>query len=96
MDLSMPRVNGVEAARAIRSLEAVERLSACPIIALTANVMPEDRARCLAAGMTLFLGKPVRKADLIAALEAALNAAPASRRSAPKPQVGRATLERRA
>jgi signal transduction histidine kinase/CheY-like chemotaxis protein len=77
MDLSMPTMNGIEATRAIRAFEAAQGLPRRPVIALTANVMQEDRARCLAAGMTSFLGKPVKKADLIAALEAEIVAAAA-------------------
>lgn len=56
MDMQMPRVNGIDATRAIRALS--DRADV-PILAMTANVFDEDRARCLAAGMNDHIGKPV-------------------------------------
>jgi two-component system sensor histidine kinase/response regulator len=64
MDCQMPRMNGVEAALAIRAEEGGRRRA--PIIALTAGAMPEDRDRCLAAGMDDYVSKPFRKGDLLA------------------------------
>ena len=64
MDCQMPRMNGVEAALAIRAEEGGRRRA--PIIALTAGAMPEDRDRCLAAGMDDHVSKPFRKVDLLA------------------------------
>ena len=55
MDISMPKMNGLEAAQGIRSKET-ERT---PIIALTAYTYPEDIRRCMEAGMDDFLPKPV-------------------------------------
>jgi len=65
MDLSMPVMDGLTATRKIRISEKVTGKKPVPIIALTANAMAEDKDRCLEAGMSGYLAKPVRKADLL-------------------------------
>ncbi|MEE2691735.1 MAG: response regulator [Pseudomonadota bacterium] len=64
MDISMPVMDGFEAARRIRKTEAAHGLSRTPIVAATAHVLDEDRRSCAEAGMDDFLAKPVRKAAL--------------------------------
>ena len=69
MDCHMPRLDGWEATRRIRSWAsktdpARRRAAAIPIVALTAAVLPEERQRCVDVGMNEFLGKPVKLEEL--------------------------------
>ena len=68
MDMQMPGVDGLQATRAIRAraVAATDPRPAPPIIALTANAMQGDAERCLEAGMSDFLAKPVRRDTLVA------------------------------
>jgi signal transduction histidine kinase/CheY-like chemotaxis protein len=68
MDISMPEMDGRDAARAIRAAEAEGRLSAVPIIALTAHAMDGDADGILAAGIDRYMTKPLRKAEILDAL----------------------------
>lgn len=70
MDVRMPVVDGLAATRAIRAMDAPMR--DVPILAVTAEAMPEDAARCLAAGMDGHLAKPITAAKLYEAIETAL------------------------
>jgi len=70
MDLHMPGMDGLEATRQIRAIEAETNAPRMPILALTANASAEDREECLAAGMDGFLVKPLDRERLAAALAA--------------------------
>ncbi|RQO79909.1 response regulator [Acidovorax sp. FJL06] len=72
MDMQMPEMDGLEAARRLRAQPALARL---PIVAMTANALAEDRARCQAAGMDDFIAKPIEPASLWRVLRRFLAAA---------------------
>ena len=75
MDVQMPELDGLEATAAIRARER-ESGAHLPIVAMTAHAMKGDRERCLAAGMDDYVAKPVRPAELYAALERAAGRTP--------------------
>jgi len=71
MDVRMPNMDGLEATRRIRSIPGTgEELS---IVAMTADAMPEDVARCLAAGMNAHMAKPINQAGLLTMVNRALS-----------------------
>jgi two-component system, sensor histidine kinase len=70
MDIKMPRMDGIAATRAIRALEGC--LATTPIVALTANVDPEDARSYLAAGMCCVVEKPIKPDRLLQAINLAL------------------------
>lgn len=70
MDIHMPELDGVEAARAIRALPG--RVAGTPIVALTANAMVADRDLYLAAGMNDYVSKPVNPRRLREAIDSAM------------------------
>ena len=82
MDMQMPVMDGLSAAREIRRREAAEGLARTPIIALTANVMSHQIRDYLAAGMDNHVAKPIEAARLYETLEQTLTAAEARRRAA--------------
>ena len=69
LDVQMPVMDGLTAARAIRKAEKAENRPATPIIGLTANAMTEDIARCHEAGMNAHVAKPIDWTELFAALD---------------------------
>jgi signal transduction histidine kinase/DNA-binding response OmpR family regulator len=68
MDVQMPVMNGLEAARRIRALPD-PRLAAVPIVAITANAMRGDDEICFAAGMDGYVTKPIAAAALLEAVQ---------------------------
>ena len=69
MDLSMPKLDGIETTRRIRALEQEMDRKPVSIIALTGYVSDIDRARCLEAGMQGHMSKPFRLEGLSALLQ---------------------------
>ncbi|MGR3698608.1 MAG: ATP-binding protein, partial [Roseovarius sp.] len=66
MDVSMPGMDGYQATGLIRTQEAALDLPPAHVVAVTANVLEQHRQEAHLAGMDGFLGKPLRKADLVA------------------------------
>lgn len=64
----MPRRDRFETTRVLRQKEAKAGVAPCPVLAFSAMVLPDERQKALDAGMTETLHKPIRKADLIAAI----------------------------
>lgn len=89
MDISMPEMDGMEATRLIRALP--QPFASVPVIAMTAHAIREDRQRFLAAGMDGYLTKPVRRAQLQAALAGVAARKPAAL-AAPAPAAGPSPL----
>jgi two-component system sensor histidine kinase/response regulator len=79
MDMQMPVMDGISATEAIRVSGRHARL---PIVAMTANAMPQDRQKCLDAGMNDFVVKPIDPEDVTAIL---------LRWVRPRPQLARPT-----
>jgi CheY-like chemotaxis protein len=69
MDVQMPRMDGLEATRRLRDEPAFRYT---PIIALTALAMPNDRERCLAAGMDDYISKPINLKALVKIIQSCL------------------------
>jgi PAS domain S-box-containing protein len=71
LDVHMPELDGLQVVQAVRERESITG-GHLPIIGLTARSRKEDRERCLAAGMDDFQTKPIRPADLLAAIDRVL------------------------
>lgn len=67
MDMQMPEMDGLQAARIIREEEKEGNYT--PIVAMTANVLDQDREKCYDAGMDDHLAKPFRRDDLLSVIE---------------------------
>lgn len=79
MDLRMPVTDGIAAIRAIRAEERSAGRGRTPMLVLSANTSPDDRAASAAAGADGHIAKPIRVEALFAALEGALADLPAAR-----------------
>jgi len=75
MDCLMPRLDGPAATRIWRERERSIACPRTPIVALTANAMAEDRARCMEAGMDDLIAKPIQLPVLTSLLAEHLHAA---------------------
>ncbi|MGP9765888.1 ATP-binding protein [Halomonas sp. AOP13-D3-9] len=64
MDMQMPKLDGTETTQRWRDYEAVHQLAKLPIVAMTANVMPEHRERCMQSGMDDMIHKPFTRDEL--------------------------------
>jgi PAS domain S-box-containing protein len=78
MDVQMPVMDGLQASRAIRAIEASMGWPRTPIIALSASVLPEDRTAAIEAGMDGFAVKPVELPQLMAEVARVCHLAPAA------------------
>jgi PAS domain S-box-containing protein len=76
MDRQMPVMDGLTATRSIRAWEHANERPPTPIIALTAAALKGDREKCLAAGCTAFLTKPIKQEVLLQAIKEHWRAAP--------------------
>ncbi len=72
MDWQLPEMDGLEATRRVRALEAASGGRRVPIVAVTANAMQGDREKCLAAGADEYLTKPFRVEHLRAVMNRVL------------------------
>ena len=93
MDIMMPVMDGYETIRAIR---AIDRFATLPIIAVTVKTTDGERQRCLDAGASDYISKPVDTIEFLAVVEPWLptNLTPAAPRSRPS-NASRPTLDRR-
>lgn len=69
MDIRLPGIDGLEATRRLRSDPGT---AAIPIVAVTAQAMPEDEARIMAAGCQAYLPKPLRFTEFVSVVEGLL------------------------
>ncbi len=68
MDVQMPIMDGLKATQKIREIEKSTNTHT-PIIAVTANAFPEDRERCMTAGMDDYISKPFQPEDLLSKIK---------------------------
>ena len=88
MDRQMPVMDGLTATRKIRAWEQENHRAPTPIIALTASALKGDREKCLAAGCTAFLTKPIKQEVLLQAIKEHVIAARAQSMQMDRPNDG--------
>jgi len=76
MDRQMPVMDGLTATRAIREWEQANHRPPTPIIALTASALKGDQEKCVAAGCTAYLTKPIKQEVLLQAIQEHSTVAP--------------------
>jgi len=69
MDIQLPGMNGIQALKKMREIEATR---AIPVLAFTASVMPQDRREIMDAGFDGFVAKPINLKEFVAAIAKAL------------------------
>jgi CheY-like chemotaxis protein len=82
LDMQMPELDGPDAARAIRAVEAQTGRQRTPIVALTANALPHHVAACMVAGMDGHVAKPLQPQALYETLAEVLASGPDGVRTA--------------
>lgn len=87
MDIYMPIKDGLTATREIRVFEEENGIKTIPIIALSAQVMDQDRDACIKAGMDAFLEKPVRFMNLCKILDPIFSGYPSYENTTPSPNI---------
>ncbi len=78
MDMQMPIMDGYTATKQIRAWESTKQKTPTPIVALTAYALKEDADKCLLAGCSAYLPKPIKKNDLTAVINQICAGAPAA------------------
>jgi CheY-like chemotaxis protein len=73
MDIQMPIMDGLQATKRIREIEAENKATPIPIIAITANALAGDREHCLASGMNEYISKPFQVEVLVGKMKTLLN-----------------------
>lgn len=73
LDMRLPELDGLSVVRLLRGMEGFQTT---PVVAVTANAMPQDREICLAAGCDDYLSKPIAVRDLVGLVNRILSADP--------------------
>ncbi len=69
MDCQMPIMDGYTATRKIQTMIKKQKIKGLPVIALTANAMKGDQQKCLNAGMSDYIAKPIHMEELVGIIE---------------------------